>query len=366
MPRRSLAFTGSAEELRRSLRRDVLINLVLGGLYTSVVRRHTARYLEERTTLDGTRLAHVPVHKSPWPAILLVVLFVAARLASEAGHGPPLPVLVVCGVLLIPWLWGTVIARTIGAVRWRDLPLAFTARWSEVYAASWPLFVLGVAWAVCEPTVLALVEAGTADVRVAAGAVVSAVVAFPLLAAQAFNFRRLRFTRTRVGDLDVAWAARFPAYLRLWTLTALAILATAIAPVLALRHAVLGAVSWQGLHGGMALAAYAVGYVLLVLLSTPARAWYEARMFVLTWDGVRVGDRFLVRCALDTRAFVRMRTVGTRRTLCTLGVHHARAVVQAYEAKLAALTVHPLGPGDPMPQQPVSPSGLPPRRPRAT
>jgi hypothetical protein len=340
-----LAFDGSAEELRLSLRRAVLVNLVLGGLYTSVVRRDTAKYLLGRTTLDGTPLAHVPPRKSPWPAILLVVAFIAIRLANEFGRGPPLPVLVVGGVLLVPWLWGTVTARTIGAIRWRGLPLSFTARWSEVYAASWPLLLLGFAWAAVQPTVAAIAGTGTPGIRVAAGAAIATVLAWPLLAAQAFNYRRLRFTRTRVGDVAAAWSARFPGYLRLWCLTALAVLAMAIAPVLVLRHALTGAVTWQGAPGGTAMAAYVVGLVVLVLLSSPARAWYEAQLFVLTWNGVRVGDRLRVGCALDTRAFVRMRMADTWRTLGTLGRYHAQAVVNAYEAKLAALRID----GDPAP-----------------
>jgi hypothetical protein len=62
-------------------------------------------------------------------------------------------------------------------------------------------------------------------------------------------------------------------------------------------------------------------------------------MFALTWDGVRVGEHAHVRCALDVRAFVRLRALDTWRTLRSLGRHRAQAVVNAYRAKLAALTV---------------------------
>jgi hypothetical protein len=84
---------------------------------------------------------------------------------------------------------------------------------------------------------------------------------------------------------------------------------------------------------------YAVSLVLIVLFSIPGRAWYEAQVFALTWNGLRVGDRVRVTCALDAQRFVRMRTADAWRTLRTLGAHHAQAVANAYAAKLAALTV---------------------------
>ena len=340
-----LVFAGSAEELRLHSRRDLLINVALGGLYTSIARRHRAQYLESRTTIDGTPLAHVRVAKSRWPAILLAVAFVALRLASEFGEGPPLPVLVIAGVLLVPWLWGTVTARTLAAIRWRELPLAFTARWSEIYAASWPLLVLGGAWAFLEPKVAAVADSASVDWRVYAGTAVAALIAFPLLAALAFNWRRLRFTRTRIGDFELTWTARFGAWLRLWSVTGLAVLVTAIAPVLLLRHALFGTISLQDLlrvddaRAGAALAVYAASLALIVLLASPARAWYEAQAFVLTWDGLRAGDRLRVECALDVRAFVRMRSADTWRTLRTLGAWRSHAVVNAWQAKLAGLRV---------------------------
>lgn len=332
-----IAFTGSAGELRRHSRRDLLVNIALGGLYTSVARRHAADYLASRTTIDGTPLAQVPVRKSRWPAILLVLAFIALRVANELGHGPPLPVLVIGGVLLLPYLWGTVVARTLGALRWRDMAVSFDARWSEVYAASWPLFLLGLAWSLAEPTVAAMADRPSLDARQVALAALAVLLAFPLAAAQAFNYRRLRFTRTRIGGRELAWQARYPAYLRLWSLTAVALLATAILPLAIVRLALFGSATLQGLRPAVAAAVYAASLLLLVLLSKPARAWYEARVFALTWDGVQLGDGVRVACTLDALAFARMRTRDAWRTLFSLGAHRSRAVVDAYRAKLAAL-----------------------------
>jgi uncharacterized membrane protein YjgN (DUF898 family) len=334
-----VVFAGNAEELRRHSRRDLAINIVLGGLYTSVARRHRAQYLASRTLIDGTPITQLPPAKSRWPAILLVAAFIALRLANEFGHGPPLPWLVVCGVLLIPYLWGSVARWTIAALRWRSLPLAFSARWTEIYAASWPLFVLGLAWAALEPTVSAVAANGEVDGRIVAGALAAAVLAFPLLAALAFNWRRLRFTRTRVGSLELAWSASFGSYLRICGVTALAVLATAIAPVLLVRMAVFGSPGVPDLQDEGTAAVYLGSLLAIFVLSTPARAWYEASVFALTWNGVRLGDRVRVACALDPRAYVRLRTADALRTLRTFGRHHAQGVVNAYAARLAALQV---------------------------
>jgi hypothetical protein len=117
------------------------------------------------------------------------------------------------------------------------------------------------------------------------------------------------------------------------------VLVTALLPLLLLRLAVFGSATLQGLPEGAAAAAYAASLVLAILLSTPARAWHEARVFALSWNGVRVGERVRVTCTLDALAFARLRTIDTWRTLSSLGRHRAQAVVNAHEAKLAALQV---------------------------
>ena len=333
-----LTFTGSAEGLRRHTRRDLLINIVLGGLYTPVARRHAQAYLATHTSLDGAPFVQAPTAHSRWPAILLVAAFVALRLASESDLGPPLPVVIAAGVLLIPYLWAAVTARSVGALRWRQMHPWFHPPWAEVYRQSWPLLVLGAGWSIAQPWVATIAPSpGSIGLRWLAGSAAVAAIALPLLARQAFNYHRLRFTRTRVGGSAVAWEARFAAFLRLWLCTAVAILLTAVAPVLLLREALFGPLT--DLAPPQAAFAYLGAMLLALLLSVPARAWYEARVFVLTWNGVRVDDRIRIACSLDVRAFVATRTRDAWRTFITAGVHHPRAVVHAYQAKLAALTV---------------------------
>lgn len=339
-----LVFTGTPEELRAHSRRDLLINVVLGGLYTSVARKHVAEYLASHTCIDGTPVVLAPPAKSLWPVVVLVLVFMAFRLASEFDAGPPMPVLVIVATFLLPYVWGTAAARSIGAMTWRGSRLSFEARWREIYLASWPLLLLGIAWAWAQPKVAVLTEAETLPDAgtVAPWAAAAVLVAFPLLATFAFNLRRLRFTRTRVDGAEISWAARFPSYLRTCVLLALGMLATAILPVLALRYLLLGSVSLEDMGTGEALALYVVAFTAVVLLSAPARAWFEARIFVLTWNGLRVGELARAECKLDARAYATMKTKDAYRTLFTFGRHRTAAIVHAYRAKLAALRVLPI------------------------
>lgn len=333
-----LLFTGSPDALRLHTRRDTLVNIVLGGLYTPVVRRHTTEYLATHTTVDGTPLASVNVPSSRWPAILLVLTFIALRVANEFDLGPPMPLMILYGVLLVPYLWTKVTLRSVESMRWRQIQPWFRPPWKDVYLQSWPLLLLGAAWAVAQPRVAAMApKPGTFDVRWIAASAAAAVVALPLLARQAFNYRRLRLAHTLVGGSSITWDAPFASFLRLWLVTAAAILLTAVAPVLLLRQALFG--SLTNLPETRAGLVYVGAIVLAVVLSVPARAWYEARSFVLTWDGLRMEDRMRVECTLDVRAFVARRTFDAWRSIATLGLHRPRSVVNAYQAKLSSLTV---------------------------
>ena len=327
----ALAFTGNAGELRRATRRDRIVNLVLTGMTTAIVRRRTMEYLVSRTTVDGSPIERVAVRKSRWPAILLVLAFIAARVANELELGPPLPVVIVAGVLAMPYLWGSVAAREIAGWRWRELPLAFDASWREIYAASWPLLLLGAVWAIVQPQV------ADAETVQPAWVVAGVLVAFPLVAMLAFNYRRLRFTRTRIGTLPVRWQARLPGYLRLWCITALAIAVTAVAPVLLVRHALFGTLTLEGPGALQGWIVSAVALLLVFLLAAPARAWYEARVFVLSWDGLQVGDAVRVACTLDPWAFVRLRTRGTWLAVLTCGMAGGDTAVRVHAAKIASL-----------------------------
>jgi uncharacterized membrane protein YjgN (DUF898 family) len=334
-------FTGSADGLRQAMRRDRAINLLLGGLYTPVVRRRTADYLLAHTSLGSTPFGRVPVERSRWPAVAVVAAFLLLRIGGEFGWGPPLPLVILAGVWMLPWLWATIAARAIDGTRWATAQFRFAARGREVYAASWPLLLIGTAWAAAEPAVADALGAATQAqaLRMATYALPAAASALPLLAVWGFNLQRLKFTRTEVEGRFAHWHASRGAYLRIWAGTLLAVAATAVAPVVALRYALLGRFDLQGLPPEQAALAYALAFVLALLLSAPARAWHEARMFRWAWHDVRLPGRLRLLCELDVRAFVRMRSADALRSVLTLGLHAPAAAVNAHAAKLHALRV---------------------------
>ncbi|MBK6008232.1 DUF898 family protein [Ramlibacter ginsenosidimutans] len=354
----TVAFTGRADEVRARWRRDLWINLVLGGLYTPVARRHVALYLASRTLVDGEPVEAVPVRKSPWPAIVLVALYIAARVAQEFDHGPPLPLVVIAGVLLLPYVWGVAVGRSVDALRWRGMDCRFSPGWRRIYAESWPLLLLGCAWAPWAPLVADAAdrpETLRLDATALSLIVAAVVLALGLLLRLGFQWQRLRITGTRVGGHAVQWDGRFAEYARIWAGTAAAVALTAVLPVVLVRHALLGSFTLQGLDPERAAIAWTAGILLVWILSVPARAWHAARLFRFAWSGVRVGGIARVDCALDVRRHARLRAVNAWRTLLTAGARRAEAVLQDYRAKLASLRVEELAGGFPARHPPAPP-----------
>ena len=341
MHRLPVTCTARADDLRPTVRRDFAVNLVLGGFYSPIAKRRAEAFLLAHTLVDGIALEPVSPKKSPWAAAILIVLFVALRVAGEFGHGPPLPLVIVGGVLLMPYLWGTVTARAVASVRWQGWQPRFAATWREIYLSSWPLLLLGFAWAAAEPFVARAADAaqGELDARWIAGTLAAVLVSFPLLVRLAFEWKRLRLERTLVDRHRVHWAGTFAQVLRIWASTLAAILVVAVLPVVLLRYAVLGSFTVAGLDTRTAVLATLAGVAVAFVLSTPVRAWHEARMFVLTWDDLSLGDFARVHCMLDTREFARMRTRNLLRSLVSFGRSRPQATVDAWCAKAASLTV---------------------------
>ena len=337
-----VAFAGEAAEVRSRWRRDAWINIVLGGLYTPVARRHVAQYLASRTLVDGEALDTVPVRKSLWPATFLVVLYLAARVAQEFGYGPPLPLVVIAGVLLLPYLWGLTVTRSVAGLRWRGIAFAFDVGWGRIYGESWPLLLLGCAWAPWAPAVAEAAD-DPSSLRLDAPALLllafATVLALALLLRLGFQWKRLHITGTRVGGSAVQWEGRFADYLRVWAGTVAAVALSAVLPVVLLRYALLGSFTLQGLDPPVAAAVWLVGILLVWTLSVPARAWHEARMFVLAWSGLRVDSIARVDCALDVRRYVRLRARNAWRTILTLGAHRPEATMQEHRAKVESLRI---------------------------
>ena len=78
--------------------------------------------------------------------LLLVVIYVAFKLAAETGQDTAVSLFLLAGAALAPYFWASAMRFRLGATRWRGVRLQFAASWGEVYKASWPVFAMALVW----------------------------------------------------------------------------------------------------------------------------------------------------------------------------------------------------------------------------
>ena len=81
----------------------------------------------------------------------------------------------------------------------------------------------------------------------------------------------------------------------------------------------------------------------LILVSAPARAYREARMFKLIWSNVGLSQIARFKCDLKHWPFVRLRLKNLLLTLLTLGFYRPFARVSEYRMKADSVTLHVKG-----------------------
>jgi uncharacterized membrane protein YjgN (DUF898 family) len=81
----------------------------------------------------------------------------------------------------------------------------------------------------------------------------------------------------------------------------------------------------------------------LFLISAPARAYREARMFKLVWNNVGVSTVARFKCKLRAKSYVMLRVRNMFLTLLTLGFFRPFAMVSEYRMKTEAVTLHVKG-----------------------
>ena len=81
----------------------------------------------------------------------------------------------------------------------------------------------------------------------------------------------------------------------------------------------------------------------LFLVSAPARAYREARMFKLVWNNVGVSRIARFKCDLRARRYVLLRVKNMLLTLLTLGFFRPFAMVSEYRMKTESVTLHVKG-----------------------
>jgi uncharacterized membrane protein YjgN (DUF898 family) len=357
-----LEFSGSGGEFFRVWIVNLLLTIVTLGFYTPFARRRTAQYFYSHTLVANSPLEFTAQQrKMVFGFLLLVAIYAAFNLASETGQDTAVALFLLAGATLAPYLWASAMRFRLGATRWRGVRLQFAASWAEVYKASWPVFALALIWIAVFAAFAALADtapaSGAAVVRllpkVPAPAwllVVGGLVASVLcLIRLEFNYKSLLVTKAYVGAQAGRWKPAYGDFVRIWAAALGMFLGGALLFALLVGLAVggtLASISGKPLHAGTIIA-FLVGGIAFIfgmfLVSAPARAYREARMFQLVWNNVGVSTMARFKCKLRAKRYVWLRVMNMFLTLLTLGFYRPFAMVSEYRMKTESVTVHVKG-----------------------
>lgn len=353
-----LAFSGSGGEFFRVWIVNVLLTVVTFGFYTPFARRRTAQYFYGHTLVADSPLEFTAQQRKMVAGFLVLVgLYVVFNLAAETGQDVTLAVMMLGGAALAPYFWASAMRFRLNATRWRGVRLQFTAGWGEVYKASWPLFAMALAW------IAVILLAGTTvtegegkkprfepsgeTLGLLALALLAMVVCFMRLE---FNSKSLLVARSRIGGQPGRWKPVFGDFVRIWLATLGVFLATVLVLALAMAGMLGGAFAlFSKMRGGglfallMAIGFVVVGVFLVFLVSGPARAYREARIFQLVWNNIGVSHVARFKCRLRAGRYVGLRVTNMFLTLVTLGFYRPFAMVSEYRMKVESVTLHVKG-----------------------
>lgn len=354
-------FSGSGGEYFRVWIVNVLLTVVTLGFYTPFARRRTAQYFYGHTVVAGSPLEFTAQQrKMVFGFLLLVFLYLAFKVASDTGQDTVVSVMLLAGAALAPYFWASAMRFRLNATRWRGVRLQFTASWGEVYRASWPVFALALVWIVAFLLIGSLVPKSGIRPGVRTPneylwlilGVVLVALALTILCIirLEFNYKSLLVARGRIGGQPGRWKPVFGDFVRIWLATVGVFLAS-ILLVGVLVALVMGAsVTLFGGWQKSGLFAVVLGFLLvllsifiLFLASGPARAYREARMFLLVWNNIGVSHLARFKCKLRVGRYVRLRIMNIFLTLLTLGFYRPFALVSEYRMKCESVTLHVKG-----------------------
>jgi uncharacterized membrane protein YjgN (DUF898 family) len=352
-------FSGSGGEYFRVWIVNVLLSVVTLGFYTPFARRRTAQYFYGHTLVADSPLEFTAQQRKMVVGfVLLVLLYAAFKTAEQTGQDTVASLMLLAGAALAPWFWGSAMRFRLNATRWRGVRLQFAAGWGEVYRASWPLFVIALAWIAALAGAAAL---WPAEAPAGSHAEVSLPLLFGNLLAAAlvtvgclmrleYNYKSLLVLRGRIGGQPGRWKPVFADFVRIWLATlgvfllTLLVLGVVLALALGGSIAALAGLRELGFLAILIGIAIALGSVLLLFLaSAPARAYREARVFQLVWNNIGVSQVARFRCQLRPGAYVGLRVRNVLLTLLTLGFYRPFAVVSEYRMKTESVTLHVKG-----------------------
>lgn len=358
-----LRFSGTGGEYFRVWIVNVLLSIVTLGLYTPWARRRTARWFYDHTLVAGSPLEFTaPLRKMVFSFILFALLYIAYQIAAETGQETMVLFFIVAAAALAPYIWGSAMRFRLASTRWRGLQLHFAAGWKDVYLASWPIFVMAALWiAISFGLEMLAADAGAPPVRKPRGVqfpVVSApmwglialgvVVSLLCIIRVEFNYKSLLVLRAGIGRQHGRWKPVYSDFVRIWAAT-VAVLLAGIALILALGAGALYTLQtlFSNARGPamfvLILVTVLVVFLALILVSAPARAYREARMFKLIWSNVGLSQIARFKCDLKHWPFVRLRVKNLLLTLLTLGFYRPFARVSEYRMKADSVTLHVKG-----------------------
>uniref|UniRef100_UPI0035B4D82B YjgN family protein n=1 Tax=Hylemonella sp. TaxID=2066020 RepID=UPI0035B4D82B len=358
-----LRFSGTGGEYFRVWIVNVLLSIVTLGLYTPWARRRTARWFYDHTLIADSPLEFTaPLRKMVFSFILFALLYIAYQIAAETGQETMVLFFIVAAAVLAPYIWGSAMRFRLASTRWRGLQLHFAAGWKDVYLASWPIFVMAALWiAISFGLEMLAADAGAPPVRKPRGVqfpVVSApmwglvalgvVVSLLCIIRVEFNYKSLLVLRAGIGRQHGRWKPVYSDFVRIWAAT-VAVLLAGIALILALGAGAL--YTLQSLFSNargpamfvLILVTVLAVFLGLILVSAPARAYREARMFKLIWSNVGLSQIARFKCDLRHWPFVRLRLKNLLLTLLTLGFYRPFARVSEYRMKADSVTLHVKG-----------------------
>lgn len=361
-----LRFTGSGGEYFRVWIVNVLLSLITLGFYTPFARKRTVHYFYSHSLIADSALEFTAQQRRMVVGFLLVFLLSAAyQLAVRTEQDTTVSIFIIAGALLAPVIWASAMRFRLTNTRWRGLRLIFTATWKEIYRASWPVFALALVWLATFFAVTGLVpdlDSSAQTTRMRLPRIPGSAIAVVLLALFLsvlciirieYNYRSLLVLRTRIGDQVSRWKPVYMDFVNIWVATVIVFLLSALAVTLLTGALIAATVLYfkanlakpEGVFF-MILMTVVMGLLsllFLLLASTPARAFREARMFRLIWNNTGISHIARFKCTLSTRKFVFLRIKNLVLSLLTLGLYRPFARVNEYQMKYDSVTLYVKG-----------------------
>ncbi len=367
-----LRFTGSGGEYFRVWIVNVLLAIITLGIYTPWARRRTAQYFYSHTLVAGSPLEFTAQQRRMVVSfVLLMLLTVAYNLAVHTGQDTAVGLFLLGGAVLAPFIWASAMRFRFNATRWRGLRLHFTANWKEVYIASWPVFALAAVWfgvffglQVLSPGLAdALQEVGEEVIDAgkkslppftpALGGLLllSLVLSVLCFIRLEYNYKRLVVHKGQVGAERGRWKPVYLDFVKVWVATVVVFVVSVVLMLVIVGAVAMGFIGLSGPASKASLLwkllfvaiAAVMALFLLVLVSAPARAYREARMFQLLWDNIGVSQAARFKCRLKSSRYVGLRIKNMLLTLLTLGLYRPFARVSEYRMKVESVTLHVKG-----------------------